>query len=99
MSQERRHQADKIRVDLTDENIPPKNTTRWVKSRKLAVIRAIKSGYYTAEEACAYYELSMEELESWKRMLENHGPDALRTTHLRRYRNKDIERGSPYTEA
>lgn len=88
--------AQKDPYQIDPAKLPPRNTTRWVKSRKLSVIKAIKSRYFTENEACAYYDLSLEELESWKRMLENHGPDALRATHLKRYRSKDLERGATY---
>ncbi len=99
MSQEKQQDSQQIRLATPQESdIPPQNTTRWVKSRKLAVIKAIKSGYFTEEKACLYYGLSEEELESWKRMVENHGPDALRATHLKRYRSKDIESGASYID-
>lgn len=71
-------------------NIPPRDTKRWVKSRKLAVVNAIQAEAITKEEACERYGLSPEELSSWFRLIENHGPDGLRTTHLKRYRAKDI---------
>lgn len=70
--------------------LPPANTERWVKSRKVAVIQAIQAGHLSEEQACERYNLSPEELQSWKRLLKRHGPDALRTTHLKRYRAVDI---------
>lgn len=69
--------------------LPPPTTQRWVKSRKLAVIKAIETGVLTDETACLRYSLSLEELESWKRALNRHGPGALRTTHINRYRRAD----------
>lgn len=75
----------------TPIELPPPSTARWVKSRKMAVIQAIENGQITEDDACARYNLSVEELHSWKRMIQKHGPDALRTTHLKRYRN--IEAG------
>ena len=69
--------------------LPPPTTQRWVKSRKMAVIKAIESGVLTDETACLRYSLSQEELESWKRALNRHGPGALRTTHINRYRRAD----------
>ena len=70
--------------------LPPDNTTRWVKSRKMAVIKAIDAGVLSDDEACAKYSLSLEELASWRRLAQTHGPDALRTTHLKRYRSADL---------
>ncbi len=69
--------------------LPPADTERWVKSRKVAVIQAIQAGHLSEEQACERYNLSLEELQSWKRLLKRHGPDALRTTHLKRYRAAD----------
>jgi transposase-like protein len=69
--------------------LPPPNTQRWVKSRKLAVIQAIEEGELTDETACQRYDISPEELESWKRLTKRYGPQALRTTHLKEYREHD----------
>lgn len=69
--------------------LPPPTTQRWVKSRKIAVIKAIDNGVLTDEQACQRYSLTMEELESWKQALNRHGPGALRTTHLNRYRRAE----------
>lgn len=73
------------------DTLPPKNTKRWVKSRKLAVVSAIENGELTDQQACEMYSLSHEELMSWKKMLQKYGPEALRTTHLKRYRKRDIQ--------
>lgn len=75
--------------------LPPPNTERWVKSRKLAVIKAIEGGLLSDEQACQRYSLTPEELESWKKALNRHGPGALRTTHLNRYRRADTPKHPP----
>ena len=72
--------------------LPPPTTQRWVKSRKLAVIQAIENGVLTDEQACQRYSLSQEELDSWKRALNRHGPGALRTTHINRYRRAETDK-------
>lgn len=69
--------------------LPPSDTKRWVKSRKLAVIKAIEQGQLNDEDACRRYDISAEELDSWKRLTRRYGPDALRTTHLKEYRDGD----------
>lgn len=79
----RRHRHTKL-------PLPPPNTRRWVKSRKLAVIQAIQEGELSEEEACRRYDLSPEELASWTRLTERFGPQALRTTHLKEYRGEDM---------
>ena len=74
--------------------LPPPNTQRWVKSRKLAVIKAIENGLLSDEQACQRYSLTAEELESWKQALNRHGPGALRTTHFNRYRRAETGKHS-----
>ncbi len=73
-------------------HLPPPTTQRWVKSRKLAVIKAIENGIISDEQACARYELSQEELDSWKKALNRYGPGALRTTHINRYRRTEASK-------
>lgn len=77
------------KVDNQAPPLPPRDTRRWVKSRKLAVIKAIEDGILSDDDACQRYELSREELDSWKRLARRYGPEALRTTHLKSYRAKE----------
>lgn len=63
--------------------------TRWVKSRKLALMASIDSGEITREEAMRAHGISAEELDGWYRAKEKHGPGALRVTHATRYRKKE----------
>lgn len=80
-------------------NLPSPSTKRWVKSRKQAVLQAIDAGIITQDEACKTYQLSEEELQSWRHLTEHFGAEALRTTHLRRYRSLDMQgRESSFTE-
>lgn len=78
-------------TDYTFDELPASNTKRWVRSRKLAVIKAIDAGVLTEEDACTRYNLSPEELSSWRFMLQEFGPDALKTTHLKQYRDQYID--------
>lgn len=71
---------------MTRADLPPKNTVRWVASRKVAVVRAVTGGLITFDEARELYGLSEEELDSWLQAVANHGPAALKTTCLQRYR-------------
>lgn len=71
---------------LTRADLPPPDTGRWVASRKRVVVLAVRHGLLSAEEACSLYDLSNEELEGWCVADERHGIRALRTTHLKRYR-------------
>ncbi len=66
--------------------LPPPDTVRWVKSRKAAVVRAIRDGRLTRESACQMYGLSLEEVESWERLALRYGDNALKATAIKRYR-------------
>lgn len=71
---------------MTRADMPPVNTTRWVASRKAAVVKAIAAGLVTRAEACDMYALSEEELDGWFSAVRAHGEKALKTTALKKYR-------------
>ncbi|TWB79729.1 uncharacterized protein DUF1153 [Nitrospirillum amazonense] len=71
---------------LTLDDLPPPDTKRWVMRRKAQVVDGVRSGLLTMQEACARYTLSEEEFLSWQRLIDAHGPRALRTTRLQDYR-------------
>lgn len=71
---------------MTRADLPSKSTTRWVASRKSAVVRGVASGLISRVEACDLYDLSTEELDSWCAAAAHHGVKALRTTALQKYR-------------
>ncbi|MBF9041911.1 DUF1153 domain-containing protein [Rhodobacterales bacterium HKCCE4037] len=71
---------------MTRSDLPSPRTTRWVASRKAAVVHAVDHGLLTAEEAIRTYSLSEEELESWRRAVSIHGEKALKTTALQKFR-------------
>ncbi len=74
----------RTRMSLAD--LPPRDTKRWVASRKAAVVAAVRERLITPEEACARYALTREELESWRIALDEHGVGALRATRIQLYR-------------
>jgi hypothetical protein len=67
---------------------PPAGTTRWVHTRKAAVVVAILTGRMTIEEACEMYGLSAEEILSWRNLVQKFGVDSLRVTSLQAYRRR-----------
>lgn len=71
---------------LTLDSLPPPQTKRWVSRRKAEVVAAVRAGLLTLEEACARYNISMEEFLSWQRLIDNHGVRGLRVTRLQHYR-------------
>jgi len=59
---------------------------RWLPRRKAAVLAAIDDGALSAAQAQQLYELSREELDSWRRDFAAHGVPGLRLTRLQAYR-------------
>ncbi len=82
--------ADGTRLSRAD--LPSPKTSRWVASRKAAVVRAVDAGLIDNEEACEMYGLSEEELDSWRSAVAEFGVGALKTTALQRFRQ--VERKS-----
>ena len=73
---------------MTRADLPPEDTRRWVASRKAAVVRAVRHGLVTLEEAKSRYGLSDEEFDSWASAVDIHGEAALKATALQKYRGK-----------
>lgn len=85
-----------VRVSQADRekilrSLPARNTQRWVTRRKAQVVDAVKSGVLTDEEVCKRYSISGEELQSWIKLHDEHGVQALRATRIQDYRSKDTE--------
>jgi hypothetical protein len=72
---------------ITEADLPPTNTKRWVIRRKAAVVAAVHGGLLTLNEACQRYNLSIEEFLSWQRSISRYGLQGLRTTKLKEYRD------------
>ena len=75
------------RARATLAALPPRDTKRWVASRKAAVVAAVREGLLSAEDACARYGLTSEEFDSWRIALDEHGVGALRATRIQLYRS------------
>ena len=84
--------SDPLPEMLLGEGLPPPNTRRWVVRRKAAVVVAVDNGKITFEQACQVYQLSEEELLSWKHGFETHGLAGLHTTRLQQYRRRPSAR-------
>ena len=68
---------------------PPPTTKRWVASRNAAVVKAVRFGLISLEEACSLYYLTQDECSSWQTAVARHGESALRTTALKKYSKFD----------
>ncbi len=71
---------------LTQADLPPDKTCRWVASRKLAVVRGVVYGLISQSDALARYGLSKEEFNEWINALSQHGEEGLKATHLKIHR-------------
>ena len=76
---------------LTEKDLPPANTQRWVIRRKAQVVAAVRGGLISLDEACRRYRLSVEEFLSWQRAIDAHGLPGLRTTRIQHYREPEDE--------
>ena len=54
---------------LTSTDLPPPKTRRWVKRRKAEICCAVRGGLLSLDDACARYQLSVEEFLSWQRAI------------------------------
>jgi hypothetical protein len=68
--------------------LPPLNTTRWTARRKAEVVAAVERSLVSAEQACAWYDLSPEELGEWQRANDCAGLQGLRITRCRQHRRQ-----------
>ena len=73
-------------TQMTQADLPPPGTRRWVAARKAAVVRGVESGLITLDEAIARYDLSEEEYDGWAALAARHGTDGLKTTMLQQFR-------------
>jgi hypothetical protein len=70
--------------------LPAPGAKRWVIRRKAAVVEAIDFGDLSISDACERYDLSAEEINSWRKLIDAHGVRGLRSTRLQQYRKPDV---------
>jgi hypothetical protein len=75
------------RKPIRIEDLPPPGITRWVIRRKAQVVSAVATGSISLDEVCQRYSVSVEEFQSWQRLLERHGIYGLRSTRSQIYRD------------
>ncbi|MEP3345965.1 MAG: DUF1153 domain-containing protein [Litoreibacter sp.] len=73
-------------TSMSRSDLPDVQTRRWVASRKARVVKGVEAGLISEKEACKMYDLSSEELSSWRSALTDHGSKALRATAIQNYR-------------
>ena len=71
---------------MTQADLPPANTRRWVASRKAAVVRGVAYGLIPQSDALKRYQISEDEFHEWVRAVSEHGEEALKATNIQKYR-------------
>ena len=71
---------------LTRADLPPKETRRWVASRKATLVHAVAYGLIPRSEVLERYSLSDEEFEIWVDAVRKHGIAGLKVTAIQKYR-------------
>ena len=84
---------EKVGRPLTMDDLPAPDIGRWITRRKAEVVTAVRTGLLGLDEACARYNISIEELLSWQRLLDEHGLEGLRATRLKEYRRSAKSEG------
>lgn len=73
---------------LSEADLPPRDTRRWVPRRKAIVVDAVRQGIIDRGEACRRYGLSEEEFAGWESAVDAHGLGGLYVTRLQFYRRR-----------
>jgi hypothetical protein len=71
---------------LTRADLPPKETRRWVASRKAIIVHAVAHGLISRAEVLERYALSEEEFDLWSEAITKHGIAGLKVTAIQKYR-------------
>lgn len=71
---------------LTRADLPPKETRRWVASRKAVIVHAVAHGLIARAEVLQRYGLSDEEFDIWSDAVKKHGIAGLKVTAIQKYR-------------
>jgi hypothetical protein len=71
---------------MSQADLPPADTRRWVASRKAAIVRGVGYGLITQAQALERYRISEEEFFEWVRAVTEHGEAALKATMVQKYR-------------
>ena len=70
--------AGPSRMDTTLLNLPSSSSVRWTPQRKAAVVRSVRVGLLSFEEASERYALTREEFRTWEAAYDSLGRRGLR---------------------
>ena len=82
-----RSARDMRRAAQIRKALPPKDTTRWVASRKAAVVAAVNADVISKADVERSYGVSEEEFEQWQNSLQKHGVGGMRATRVQLYKD------------
>ncbi len=82
-----RSARDMRRAAQIRKALPPEDTTRWVASRKAAVVAAVNADVISKADVERSYGVSEEEFEQWRNSLQKHGVGGLRATRVQLYKD------------
>ena len=68
---------------LTLNDLPPRNTARWVPRKKAEIVAAVRGGLLSLDEARERYALTLEEFTAWQDAIDHFGLRGLRMTRSR----------------
>ena len=91
--------ADYDGLVMTEADLPPTDTRRWVMRRKAEVVAGVRVGLISLEEACRRYNLSVEEFLSWQRLVQRYGLRGLRATRIQDYRHRPAADGKAVSDS
>jgi len=86
------HVTGPLGQPLTRDDLPPRDTSRWIARRKAEVVAAVNGGLLSLREACTRYDLTPEEFASWQRAVEREGPSGLRVCRAQVHRDRSPNR-------
>ena len=70
---------------MTVHDLPAPGIERWVVRRKAEVVAGVRGGLISFKEACARYDLSEDEFETWIQLFDNYGLSGLRATGVQKF--------------
>ena len=79
--------VESVNETPTLSDLPSPSIKRWRFQHKALVVTAVRTGLISVAEACARYRITIEEFNSWKRLLDEHGLRGLRATRMQEYRH------------
>ena len=85
-------------LQRADFSLSPARPRRWVPHRKAEVVAAVQGGYLSIEQACARYDLSVEEYLLWQRGVTLLGLAGLRVSSAKDIRRRRFHGGTLDTE-